>query len=221
MIKTININGTPFSYESEEESISWENPEVITSLDAAKILSFTKEKFDSIGVEFFLAYGTLLGAIREHNVIKGDSDVDVYITDENKLFNSLPELYEKGLKVVRIKEKRYYTFRINCTHSYIDAYVLKPIESGVWRFRCYSLAGHTVPKKFFRETQEIDFLGGRYKTTANPERLLAFLYGKDWRIPQKKKAKLDVWTKSVCTNTIVSIKKLFHMDLNKSVFHNK
>lgn len=221
MIKTININGAPFSYESEEESITWDNPEVISSLDAAKILSFTKEKFDNIGVDFYLAYGTLLGAIRDHNVIKGDSDVDVYITDEKTLYDSLPQLYEQGLKVVRIKEKRYYTFRISDTQSYIDAYVLKPIESGLWRFRCYSLAGHTVPKKFFRGTQEIDFLGGKYKTTANPEKLLAFLYGKDWRIPQKKKGRLDVWTKSVYTNTIIAIKKFFHMDLNKSVFHNK
>lgn len=37
----------------------------------------TKELFSLIELPFYLAYGTLLGAVRDHALIPGDEDVDV------------------------------------------------------------------------------------------------------------------------------------------------
>jgi len=40
-----------------------------------------------------------------------------------------------------------------------------------------------MPKKYFREYQNIDFLGDTYLCPKDPEKLLEFWYGKTWRTP--------------------------------------
>ena len=36
------------------------------------------------GVEYFIFYGTLLGIIRENNIIKGDDDIDFLVNYRSK-----------------------------------------------------------------------------------------------------------------------------------------
>lgn len=116
----------------------------------------TKELFSLIELPFYLAYGTLLGAVRDHALIPGDEDVDVFILNEQTLFNNLPFLYQNGFKVCRIIAGCLYSFRVN-ENSYIDVYILKPYKFAVWGLTCYSLCKYATPKKYFREYSEIDF----------------------------------------------------------------
>ena len=153
-MQTIIIKGDAFSF--DDEKISYSNIQSISEDDAKSILQLTKQLFDEIGLKFYLAYGTLLGAVREKGIIKGDEDVDVFVVDEETLYSNLPFLYEKGLKVVRVQRGGMYSFRIN-ERCYIDVYVLRPFRHSVWKLYCYSLHKKATPKKYFKK---FDTIGG-------------------------------------------------------------
>ena len=153
--------------------------------DVKELLFKTKELLDEAGISFMLAYGTLLGAIREKDFIKHDPDIDLIVDDEEKLFNTLPQLHEKGLRLVRAKSRAYYSFRMNGP-IYIDLYILSPVENFPWKYYCVRVEYSYLPAKFFREKQTIDFLGKDFQCPKNPERLIRYMYGKNWRTPAGK-----------------------------------
>lgn len=154
--KTIMIQGKPFVYNDELSDIQYDKMEAITEEQARKLLLKTKELFDEVGLEFYLNVGTLLGAVRDHGLIKGDEDVDVFIDDEDKLFNNLPFFQDNGLYLCRMVRKRLYSFRVG-DNSFIDVYILGPLGFSIWTPWCYRLCTCVTPKRFFKEYQDIDF----------------------------------------------------------------
>ena len=179
----IIINGKPFEY--EEEHLTYETIRPISLEDGKVLISRTKELFDSIGLNFYLAFGTLLGAVRDKAIIKGDEDIDVFIENENLLLTNLPFLSQNGLKVIRIHKGILYSFRLN-EKSYIDVYILSSLPIyNLWSIYCLKLSSFITPKKYFRRFQEIDFLDNKFMCPKDPEKLLEFWYGKNWRIPQR------------------------------------
>ncbi len=182
MKKTILIDNRPFSF--EEEILSLDTSPAITNEDAKKVLCLTKKLLEPIGLEFCLYWGTLLGAVRDKEVIKGDEDVDVYVTDEDKLYNSIPYLYDNGLKLVRFEKGSLYSFRAN-NNCYIDFYIVRPLRNSIWASTCYRITRYNQPKWIFKETEKISFLGEVFTCPKNPEKVLAFLYGDTWRTPMK------------------------------------
>ena len=182
MTKTI-INGKIFEY--DEEHLTYETIHPISQEDGKVLLSKTKELFDHIGLDFYLAFGTLLGAVREKKIITGDEDIDIFINNENLLYTNLPFLAQNGLKVFRIQKGILYSFRLN-EKSYIDVYILSSLPKyNLWSKYCLKLSQFITPKKYFKEYQKIDFLDNTFMCPKNPEKLLEFWYGENWRIPQK------------------------------------
>lgn len=180
MKKEIIIDGKPFEYESE--SLTVMDAPVITAEQAKAVLFKAKELLDEYGLEFGLIYGTLLGAIREHNFISHDYDVDVYIRNEQKLLSSIPELDKGGLKLCRVTEGRLYSFRYG--KAYIDLYVLRRAPFPFYTY-CYFVGSDVLPKKYFDKTKFIDFLGRQFRVPQDAEGLMQLCYGKTWRIPIK------------------------------------
>lgn len=178
--KTILIDGVPFVY--KEKDMNYNNVSAITIDEASKLLSVVKQLFSNKGLEFYLAYGTLLGAIREKSLIPGDEDVDIFVTDEKRLFKMLPYLDKNGLHLIRLAKGNTYSFCLG-DHGYIDVYILRPLKFSIWNHYCYSLSNMVTPKKFFESYDEIEFLGGCYKCPKNPEKLIEFWYGHDWKTP--------------------------------------
>ena len=181
-ISTILIDGKPFSYHDERGIISFDNNVAMSHESGKRLLFKVKELFSVKDIRFCLAFGTLLGAIREHDLIKGDEDLDVFTDQEEKLRSSIPWLAEQGLVVTRVKDGDFYSFRLD-EESYIDVYILRPFHFSIWGLWCYCLCDCATPKRFFKKYQKINFLGEDFLCPSNPEKLVEFWYGKTWRTP--------------------------------------
>jgi hypothetical protein len=68
---------------------------------AVKNLREVKEVFDKVGVTFWLDTGTLLGAVRDGQIIEWDTDVDMgtWYDDLAKLLFTFPELRKRGFNI--------------------------------------------------------------------------------------------------------------------------
>lgn len=179
---TILIDGKPFTYNDEIEDITYDTISPISNDEAKELLDLTELLFSKQGLRFSLVFGTLLGAVRDKCVIKGDEDVDVFVESEEELKKILPFLQQNGLCLCRIYEHILYSFRIKGRKSYIDVYIKCPI-SGIWGYRYCYLCGHVLPKKLIKDLSPLGFLGSSYLAPRNPERFLEFWYGKSWTIP--------------------------------------
>lgn len=183
MRKTILIEGTAFEY--EEETLNYDVTYPMSHDEAVILLRTVKRLLDQKGLPFYLGYGTLLGAVRNHDIIPGDEDLDIIVCDESKLLRAIPFLADNGLKLIRAAKGNVYSFRLN-NKCYIDIYILRRIPMpSVWSMYCYSIANKEYcPKRLWKETETIAFLDGEYLCPKKPERILELWYGKDWRIPK-------------------------------------
>lgn len=186
---TITIKGKPFTYQDERGDKYQFEP--MTPKDGERILTHTAKLLDECQIPYILAFGTLLGAVREGYFIKGDDDVDIIVTDEQRLYDNLPYLYEHGLFVNRIYYETLYSFHTEGRLGHIDMYIMREFHHALWKPWCYCIFDHAMPKKYFKSIQKGDYtLGGVcYPYPENPEALLEWWYGKTWRIPSHDKGK--------------------------------
>lgn len=180
-MEIVKLGNKTFKYEKENLSIE-NNLPAITHEDAREVLFLMQDVLSECNIKMHLSYGTLLGAVRDKDFIKGDLDVDIMIDDEESLFNSLPYMHSKGLTLVRAKTGNTYSFRIN-ERCYIDVYIKRPLRCSIWSLYCCCLAGTVVPKKYFAEESTLEFLGRTFVCVKNPEKLLEFWYGETWNQP--------------------------------------
>ena len=150
---------------------------------AKENLLLFKEVFDEKGVTFALMYGTLLGAIREHNFISHDDDIDIIAFDNDGVLDLIPNLLEKGFKLVRYFEwdlSNEYVFSRKGIH--VDIFMVCPVK-GIKGKLYVGLWGKLFPKKYFKELVNYEFLGLNFQIPKNPEILCKYLYGKNWQLP--------------------------------------
>lgn len=151
---------------------------LINKEKAFENLRVFKEIADRNGFRFFLAYGTLLGAIREKDFITHDEDIDLGadFKDVDVMMSMLFELREHGLEVARWDERGLLS--IIRDNEYIDIYFFKRYNDKL-SINC----GEPLPTKYIEDQADIDFKGVRFSAPADIEGALEFWYGKDWRTP--------------------------------------
>ncbi len=78
---------------------------------ANDMLKYIKSVCDENGIQYFLAYGTLLGAVRHKGYIPWDDDIDLYMTREN--FCKFAKVMEKNnhsyYKLLSLDTEKNYT----------------------------------------------------------------------------------------------------------------
>jgi phosphorylcholine metabolism protein LicD len=148
-----------------------------------KGLQEIKKVLDELGVKFLLIDGVLLGAVREKNFIKWDWDVELGLYTEEmegKIDEIVEAMGRAGLRVgTVVKDKD--NLKVN-VHKYNTKYSLIGyfVEGDYRRRRNWQ-----VPAESFSQTEEIDFLGAKYRCPSPPEAYLEFTYG-DWKTPKQE-----------------------------------
>lgn len=137
-----------------------------------------KDVLDKNGLYFGLMFGTLLGAIREHDFITHDEDIDLFILseDEEKFKSILFKLREVGFELIRYERSGLYSIFRN--GEYIDFYTMKPFKKGVRYW-----GGDYLLEKYLIDTILIDFQGVKFVVPTKCEEFLELCYGSNWRTP--------------------------------------
>ena len=130
------------------------------------------------GIKVFLAYGTMLGAVREHDFISHDEDIDLGMSSEYKdsLFSMLFKLRDKGFEVCRYDRRGLISFMKD--GEYIDIYIFENERNGI-----VACGQEVMPECFLHDLAEFEFLGKRYLGPKEYEKYLRFWYGDNWRTP--------------------------------------
>lgn len=144
---------------------------------AKENLFLFKEILDKSNVKFMLAYGTLLGAIREGNFIEHDFDTDFIVLEEHRasFLDLLFEFSDNGFVVGRYENDILSLIRKG---EYIDVYF----------FRKYLLIYRKIDiyctySRFLEKTSTYNFLGEIFSIPQDFEGYLEHYYGRNWRSP--------------------------------------
>ncbi len=152
------------------------------------------------GYDLYLIAGGLLGMVREGNIIDHDYDLDVgYLTTkrgkayQDERFDIITGLHRAGEHVSLNKHKgversvRTLSFwRTPDGQARIDLFPCR-FRKGYYvrgTFVCVPLAYEDI-----MPLREVDFLGYPVLIPNNPEKKVAAVYGREWRMP------LDNWMK--------------------------
>ena len=154
---------------------------------ASLALSDLSRMANDKGTPVFLVSGTLLGYVREGQLLSHDKDIDVGIVGWENQYKLCMALQETGLFTVSTQHLKgqdtfYIPIKHNATGMWIDVFVYHPQEkhwvTGVDFFFGYRQTFAFTPF----ELQDIEFLGVTMKAPANAELNLTENYG-NWRMP--------------------------------------
>lgn len=148
-----------------------------------------KRVMDNHNLLFILIFGTLLGLIREGDLISYDTDVDVACLVED--FPSWKDYYKFGYVIQDLEKEGFYVpdRRFAPWHwicfirggEKIEIWMLQKIDSE----RIYDQIVR-YPAHYFENLKEIEFLKTKWKIPNNSESFLEYTYGKKWKIPNPK-----------------------------------
>lgn len=184
-------------------------PEEISLEGARKDLEEIKQVFDKFGVRLFLTYGALLGIYRGGDFIPHDDDIDLCIIDpidfntRKQIGHMLLDLGYTPQGIVFNVAGRYEPSEPGYNGDNETGIIVcqKRIRTTLFFFKregcpihgedytCWPKYGSPrlifTPAHFFDNPSSIKFNGRTYLTPGPIKEYLTFMYGKDWKKPNK------------------------------------
>lgn len=145
---------------------------------------------EECGVHPFLAYGTLLGAVREGGFIGHDNDLDVSYLGEHE---NPTDVVLESFRIERIF-RRHGWRTLRDGPAFFKVFVIEPdgaprnidIFTSFFAADYYYLVPHVralLSRGSFLPLGEVEFEGRRFPAPAHPPALLAAIYGDEWEVP--------------------------------------
>ena len=175
------------------------------------------------GFKYTLAFGSVLGAIREHGFIKHDHDIDTWMWIEDDSPQLLPTLKEYGFTLVyhiSVANGKYGKFyKIEYKGCDIDIFFIYPainkypyccdfvkVESNGMSYN--QKLARRIEMPISRETKIVPFEGLMLPVPSNAEELCVFRYGEHYMTPDpqwdwvKERKNLVEWTEMLEQTTV-------------------
>lgn len=150
----------------------------------SKILN--KNKFD----EWFIAYGTLLGIVRNNSCIDGDDDIDIIcnMNDYQKMREILiKENYELEFGFGINESKKIIKTKASSDSASIDFYMTTVDDNGNFNDLWEGVIWSNCYKEKTKEFIKLNWNNTTLNLPADFHRKLRKRYGFFWRIPQNNK----------------------------------
>lgn len=151
--------------------------------NARKELKEIKEIFNACNTEFFILYGTCLGAVREQNIIAWDFDLDVGVLDHTNQSKIYETFIEHGFKFKRRARRWQVSKRI--AHTDIIWYI-KEADKVICRGTKNEVV-FSIPAKFLNVFDKVK-IGNETYLAPHPVRgYLDTMYAGNWKKPNRFK----------------------------------
>nr|WP_275585577.1 methyltransferase domain-containing protein [Blastococcus saxobsidens] len=146
-------------------------------------------ELEALGVEPFICYGTLLGAVRDGDLIPHDDDADLGYLSRHE---DPADVVWENLRLSRALVARGYSVlrhsggHLQITFAdpgagqdhYIDIFTAFRVEGRT--YLCFQVGDEELD---LREREQLSLRGRSYPAPANSDALLAATYGPGWRVP--------------------------------------
>ena len=190
-VEVVNQNGQPISLDKYlKRVVAFESR---SSEELQPLLDATDEVIRAladVGTEAFLAWGTLLGAHRDGKVIGADADADVaYVSRHTHPVDVIRESFRMQRQLV---EHGYHITRYSALAFKIDVDEGDGVVRGLDVFGGFFMDGYLHLMGEIREPFEESWIhplgtttleGRTFPAPADPDRVLAAMYGASWRVP--------------------------------------
>lgn len=147
---------------------------------AKENLLLLKDILDKHHLRIILLFGTLLGAVREHDFIDHDEDIDLVMKKEDMpaFLSTLFELREHGFELARYERRGFLS--IIRKGEYIDFYFFQPYsEDSNLYYCCRDICKYET----LNDTILYPFQGSEFLIPRNYIEYLEFYFGKNWQTP--------------------------------------
>jgi phosphorylcholine metabolism protein LicD len=144
-------------------------------------------------IEHFIFYGTLLGIVRENNVIKGDDDIDFMVDYKSKKKLLKKMTLNKTFKINKKVSNDFfvqYIKRVKKLNTFVDFYFYVKDTKNSYIIDKHNWLGNIKDKRFalhFPKKMIFPIVKGKkFNLPKKPKAVCVYIYGKTWSTPLTK-----------------------------------
>ena len=177
----INTSKGPLAYQSHLLYFGDHRVNKEVLIDDLQVLSVY---LDKIGINWGPAFGTLIGIVRNDDLLPWNPVFDIYILkeDEERFKDILWLLKDVEFELVRHERRGLYYLRRN--GEFIKIFVLHKISSDVR----HTGGSDFIHEKYIQNTVKWDFRGVALNVPLDVDEYLTLRYGVDWITPLQTKS---------------------------------